>query len=85
MEKIIFKKLQEAFEPELLEVVNNSHLHSRHFAVENLQHHNQTHFLVKISAKSFANKPKISIHRQINNLLKDEFKNGLHALEIKVI
>lgn len=85
MEKIIFKKLQEAFEPELLEVVNNSHLHSGHFAVENPQHHNQTHFLVKISAKSFTNKSKVSIHRQINNLLKDEFKNGLHALEIKII
>ena len=85
MEKIIFKKLQEAFEPELLKVVNNSHLHSGHFAVENPKHHNRTHFLVKISAKSFANKSKISIHREINNLLKDEFKNGLHALEIKIV
>ena len=66
-------------------MINNSHLHSGHFAVENSQHRNQTHLLVKISAKSFASKSKISIHREINNLLKDEFKNGLHALEIKII
>lgn len=85
MEKLITKKLQEAFNPEFLEVINNSHLHSGHIAVQNSKHHNQTHFLIKISAKSFINKSKITIHREINNLLKDEFKNGLHALEIKVI
>ncbi|NBU82570.1 MAG: BolA/IbaG family iron-sulfur metabolism protein, partial [Flavobacteriaceae bacterium] len=28
---------------------------------------------------------KINIHRQINKILSDEFKRGLHALEIKVI
>lgn len=85
MEKLIIKKLQEAFNPVFLEVLNNSHLHSGHIAVQNFKHHNQTHFLIKISAKSFINKSKITIHREINNLLKDEFKNGLHALEIKVI
>ena len=29
-------------------------------------------------------KSKISIHRKIYELLKDDFQNGLHALEIKI-
>ena len=85
MKEKIINKLKENFSPELLEVINNSHLHSRHFKVENLEHHNQTHFLIKISSKKFENLKKIETHRKINEVLKEEFKNGLHALEIKVI
>ena len=73
------------FHPNILEVVNNSHLHSGHFIAQNSEHINQTHFMIKISAECFKGLNKIEIHRKINHLLKDEFKNGLHALEIKVL
>lgn len=85
MKDKIINKLQENFNPDLLEVINNSHLHSRHFKAENLEHHNQTHFLIKISSNKFENLKRIEIHRKINEVLKEEFKNGLHALEIKLI
>lgn len=85
MKDKIINKLQENFNPDLLEVINNSHLHSRHFKAENSEHHNQTHFLIKISSNKFENLKRIEIHRKINEVLKEEFKNGLHALEIKLI
>ena len=31
------------------------------------------------------NESTLSIHRKINELLKDDFLDGLHALEIKII
>lgn len=85
MKEIIENKLIKEFAPSFLEVVNNSHLHSNHFTPYDPNHLNQTHFLIKISSSKFSNLSKIVIHRYINNLLKEEFKNGLHALEIKIL
>jgi BolA protein len=85
MKEKIIKNLQEKFNPDFLEVVNNSHLHSKHFKAENLEHHNQTHFLVKISAQDLKKIKKIEAHRKINKTLEHCFKEGLHALEIKII
>jgi len=85
MKEIIEKKLIQQFAPTFLEVVNNSHLHNNHFTPEDPSHLNQTHFLIKISAPQIANQSKITTHRVINNLLKEQFANGLHALEIKIL
>ena len=85
MKEEIIKKLQENFNPEFLEVINNSHLHANHFKSDNPQHHNQTHFLVKISAEELRKMKKIDAHRKINKVLEEGFKKGLHALEIKII
>jgi stress-induced morphogen len=40
---------------------------------------------VKISAKELKEMTKIEAHRKINKALEDGFKEGLHALEIKII
>jgi BolA protein len=85
MKEKIIKKLQENFNPDFLEVINNSHLHSGHFKADNLEHHNQTHFLVKISSKGLKELRKIDAHRKINKALEEGFKEGLHALEIRII
>jgi BolA protein len=85
MKEKIIKKLQENFNPDFLEVINNSHLHGGHFKADNPEHHNQTHFLVKISAQELREVKKIEAHRKINKILEDGFKEGLHALEIKII
>ena len=85
MKQNIEKKLTQKFSPTFLEVINNSHLHSGHFEARDEDMQNQTHFLIKISSDNFKNCTKINIHRQINEVLKDEFKRGLHALEIKVL
>ena len=85
MKNKITNKLQENFNPDFLEVINNSHLHGGHFKADNPEHHNQTHFLVKISAQELREVKKIKAHRKINKILEDGFKEGLHALEIKII
>jgi BolA protein len=82
MQKEIAKKLQENFNPDFLEVINNSHLHQGH-AGDNGS--GNTHFLVKISCKNFQKQTKLQIHRQINKILAEFFAKGLHALEIKII
>jgi BolA protein len=85
MKEKIIKKLQENFNPDFLEVINNSHLHGGHFKAENPEHHNQTHFAVKISSNELKKLKKIEAHRRINKSLEECFQKGLHALEIKMI
>jgi len=79
MKERIINKLQQ-LQPSVLQIVDNSALHSGHFnsAIE-------THFKVTISSEKLRKLTRIQAHRIINNLLKDEFISGLHALEIKLI
>ncbi len=83
MKNRITKKLSESLTIKNLEVINKSHLHLGHLGDDGS---GETHFDIIISAEEFAGKPLVFAHRQVNNLLKDEFeKNGLHALSIKIV
>lgn len=82
MRQRIEEKLREKFQPSLLEVKNNSHLHKGH--IEN-DDSGETHFAIKIAAEELKNLSKVAAHRKINEVVKDEFSRGLHALEIKVV
>ena len=82
MKNIIEEKLKKQFSPEFLIVVDNSHLHAGH---SGSKPSGQTHFAIKIKSSQFEGLSKIAIHRQINNLLNEEFLNGMHALEIEII
>jgi BolA protein len=85
MEEKIIQKIKSNFDPEFFELINNSHLHKGHFKPTDSGLDNQTHFLIKIYSTKVKNLSKISIHRQINQLLKEEFEAGMHALEIRII
>ena len=64
-------------------VVNDiSILHKGH---NNYDGNNETHFSIILNTNNKNKESKLSIHRKINKLLKDEFNLGLHALEIKII
>ena len=82
MKERIIRKIKEDLQPSFLEVKNNSYLHKGHLGDNGS---GETHFEIIISAKILKDFSKINAHRRINNLLKDEFKKGLHALEIKVV
>jgi BolA protein len=75
----IGKKLTEAFSPESLNVVNESHLHAGHG-----DHvlSGESHFRVHIVSDAFKGKSRIERHRMINQLLAGELAAGLHALAI---
>jgi BolA protein len=75
----ITKKLKDAFTPESIDVIDESHLHQGH-AGHRLE--GESHFRVYIVAKAFAGKSRIDRHRMINAILSDDLKGGIHALAI---
>ena len=63
-----------------IKVEDISMLHQGH---NNFNGKNETHIKITLQSKNFEALNKLSIHQKINKLLKKEFLNGLHALEIK--
>jgi stress-induced morphogen len=80
--EIIEHKLR-ALNPHFLEVKDISASHAGHLGNPNGD--GQTHFKIKISSDALNSGTKIEQHRAINNLLKKEFINGLHALSITIV
>ena len=73
--------LNVAFNPQTLQVVDESHQHTGHAGA----HPNgETHYRVFITARSLDGKSRVDAHRAINDVLKPEFDAGLHALAIKI-
>lgn len=81
-------KLNKAFSPERLDVINESHLHAGHHHVDSGHHATfdgagETHFRVRIVAPAFAGMSRVERHRAVNDLLAEELKSGVHALAIE--
>jgi BolA protein len=68
-------KLAQHFDPDHLEVVNESGAH-------NVPAGSETHFKVVLVAEAFAGKPLLARHRLINQALKEELAGPVHALAI---
>ena len=75
MQSRITEKLQQAFSPEHLEVVDESHMH-------NVPEGAESHFKVLIVSDDFNGKMLIARHRLVNAALADELENGIHALAL---
>jgi len=76
---IITEKLTQAFAPESLRVVDESHQHEGHAGH---RPGGQTHFRVYIVSAAFQGKSRIERHRMVNATLADELQGGVHALAI---
>lgn len=80
-------KLQSAFCPESIEIIDESHKHAGHAHVVTrpgtADHAGGTHFHVKVVAEAFRGKSRVDRHRAINDLLATEFNAGVHALAIE--
>ena len=63
-------------------VKDNSNLHKGH---NNFDGTGETHIFIQINKNSKLKLSRLEIHRKINFLLREEFENGLHSLEIKII
>jgi BolA protein len=79
MKDTISNKLQEAFTPEGLEVVDESHLHEGHAGH---RPSGETHFRVYIVSAAFKGKSRVDRHRMINAALAAELSGSVHALAI---
>ena len=77
----ITEKLELAFSPAHLEVINESHMHAGH--QEKFNGAGETHFRIRIVTEAFSGKSRIDRHRAITGLLTEELAGELHALAIE--
>ncbi len=82
MEEVIRQKLTESLNPAVLEVMNESHLHSGHAGDDGS---GESHFRVKVVSSAFAGKSRVEAQRIIYQILQNEIKNGIHALSISAL
>jgi BolA protein len=76
---IITKKLTEAFTPQSLKVLDESHQHEGHAGHRPGR---RTHFRVYIVSEAFKGKTRLERHRMVNRTLAGELAGGVHALAI---
>jgi len=82
IEERIVKKIEQAFAPERLSVVNESHLHAGHHGGA-MDGEGETHFRVRVVSPAFAGMNRIERHRALNDLLSQEIADGVHALALE--
>ncbi|WDR04690.1 BolA family transcriptional regulator [Devosia rhodophyticola] len=82
MHDTIVDKLTAAFDPEILEVIDES---NQHFGHAGWQEGGETHFRVRIAARHFAGKLRVVQHRDVMMALNSELKGRLHALTIEIV
>jgi BolA family transcriptional regulator, general stress-responsive regulator len=76
---VITQKLTNAFAPQSISVVDESHQHAGHAGH---RPGGETHFRVTIVAEAFRGKNRIERHRMINAILAAELSGGVHALAL---
>ncbi|AKR57193.1 BolA family transcriptional regulator [Youhaiella tibetensis] len=78
----MIEKLSVKFEPEHLEVIDDSHKHRGHAG---WREGGETHFRVRIATRHFAGMTRLAQHRAVMEALDAEIKGGVHALAIEVL
>jgi BolA family transcriptional regulator, general stress-responsive regulator len=73
--------LQAAFEPEELEVVDESHLHVGHPGAAT----GMGHFRVRLVSQRFAGVKTLERHRMVYDALADLMKTDIHALSVTAL
>ena len=76
------EKLLIGLNPTRLDVVNESHQHAGHASSPGT---GESHFRVLVVSGDFTGKSRVERHRIVNELLKDELRDGVHALAIKAL
>ena len=74
------EKLQAAFAPERLDVVDDSDKHAGHAGATS---GGESHFTVKIVAEGFRGVGRLQRQRQVYAALKDELAGPVHALSVQ--
>ncbi len=72
----IRERLQAAFTPVVLEVLDEGHKHAGHAG------DGKGHFHVRIVSEAFAGKTPLKRHRMIYKVVDDLMNHGIHALSI---
>ncbi len=75
VEQTIRQRLEAAFQPRHLEVVNESHQHS-------VPANSETHFKVVLVSDAFDGRRKVARHQQVYAQLSEELAGPVHALAL---
>ncbi len=75
---MIRERLEKAFIPSSLEIIDDSHMHAGHASAGGAGH-----FTVKITAEAFAGKMPLQRHRMIFAALDELMQSEIHALTIE--
>ncbi len=70
----IESKLTAAFEPEIIQVVNESHMHSGPAT--------ESHFKVTVVSDEFSTKSRVKRHQAVYAILAEELAGEVHALAL---
>lgn len=81
LEDQIFEKLQAAFAPDDLQVINESADHAGHAGHDGT---NESHFRVIMRAEQFSDQSRLARHRAIHAALGKDLVGRIHALAIEV-
>lgn len=75
---MIREKLEAAFAPESLEIIDESHKHAGHASAKG-----GGHFIVQIVSHSFEGKSPVQRHRMIFDAMGELMQSEVHALSIQ--
>ena len=73
--------IEKNFEEFSILVTDDSLAHKGH---NNFDGREETHIIIELKKKFNLDIKRLEIHKKINTLLSEEFKIGLHALQIKI-
>ena len=76
----IKEKINKKINPENIILIDNSSFHAKHKSFDP----NKFHLKIIIKSEKLRNMDKITAHKEIFSILKDEMKNKIHALEIEI-
>ena len=80
-------KLEKAFSPQSLEIVNESHLHAGHHHGDDHEAFDgsgETHLRVRIVADAFAGMSRVERHRAVHAALGRDITGRIHALALEI-
>ena len=78
MQAQIEQKIRQTMQPDVVEVINESHMH-------NVPPGSESHFKVTVVSDQFNGKMLIARHRQINGILAEELNGKIHALALHTL
>ena len=76
----IEEKINKKINPESIILIDNSSFHTKHKSFDS----NKFHLKIVIQSTKLKNMDKITAHKEIFSILKNEMKNKIHALEIEI-
>tara|TARA_Y100001970_G_C14097069_1_gene783299 strand:+ start:982 stop:1233 length:252 start_codon:yes stop_codon:yes gene_type:complete len=74
------EKINKKINPENIILIDNSHYHNKHKSFDP----NKFHIKIIIKSKKLKTMDKITAHKEIFSILKDEMRTKIHALEIEI-